>query len=218
MDGADGTLHDLIEIDRPVLDDTTGGALVDADGQVLGICLQGKTTALGYAVPIDLARKVGNEIRTKADGCSWGRLGVKAADLDPGQAQDLGISGAAQVVSVEPASPAAKAGLVTGDLITRLGMTKIESVTDLVAALSEHHPGDELVVEYRRGIDVAVGLHDPRHELTDRHRGPSAAVGRLRRRSTATTPTTVATSAAPAPPSASSWRRRGLIVASGPAA
>lgn len=149
-DGVDGTLHDLIEIDRPVLDDTTGGALVDADGQVLGICLKGKTAALGYAVPIDLVRKVGAEIRTKGR-VSWGRLGVKAADLDPGQAQDLGLSGAAQVVSVEPASPAAKAGLVTGDLITLLGMTKIESVTDLVAALSEHHPGDELEVQYRRG-------------------------------------------------------------------
>lgn len=150
MDSTAGTVHDLIEIDRPVLDDTTGGALVDADGQVLGVCIRGTPASLGFAVPIDVVRKVGDAIRR--DGrVHWGRLGVRAADVDPGKAEDLGMTGAAQIVSVAAGSPAAKAGLTIGDLVTRLGMTKIESVTDLVAALSQHHPGDKLVIEYRRG-------------------------------------------------------------------
>lgn len=150
METTNGTLHDMIQMDRPVLDDTTGGALVDADGQVLGICIQGKTSTLGYVVPVDLVRKVSDALR-KGGRVRWGRLGVKATNLDPGRAQDLGIPGAAQLVSVEQGSPADKAGLAKGDLVTQLGMTKIESVTDLVAALSEHHPGDDLVIEYRHG-------------------------------------------------------------------
>ena len=145
-----GTLHDMIEMDRPVVDDTVGGALVDADGQVLGICLQGKLSALGFAVPIDLVRKVSDAVRN-GGRVHWGRLGVKATDLNPGRAQDLGIAGAAQIVSIEPNSPAAKAGLVQGDLVTQLDMTKIESVTDLVATLSQHHPGDRLEIQFRRG-------------------------------------------------------------------
>ena len=123
MEASEGTLHDLIEMDRPVLDDTVGGALVDADGEVLGICLPGKPAALGHAVPIDLVSKVGDALR-KGGRVRWGRLGVKAVDLDPGRAQDLGIPGAAQLVSVEPNSPAAKAGLVKGDLVTQLGITR----------------------------------------------------------------------------------------------
>lgn len=150
METDERTLHDMIQMDRPVLDDTTGGALADADGQILGICIQGRASALGYVVPIDLVSKVSEALRT-GGRVHWGRLGVKATDLDPGRAQDLGIAGAAQLVSVEHGSPADKAGLAKGDLVTRLGMTKIESVTDLVAALSEHHPGDELIIEYRHG-------------------------------------------------------------------
>ncbi len=152
MDGATGSLHDMIEVDRPVLADTAGGALVDAEGHVLGICLRGKASALGYAVPIDLVRKVGDALH-KGGRVRWGRLGVRTNDIDPGRAQDLGVPGAADVVSVERGSPAARAGLAKGDLITRLDMAKIESVTDLVAALSEHHPGDELVIEYRHGTE-----------------------------------------------------------------
>jgi S1-C subfamily serine protease len=150
LQAGQGTLHDMIEMDRPVVDDTVGGALVDADGQVLGMCLQGKFSALGYAVPIDLVRKVSDAVR-KGGRVRWGRLGVEATDLNPGRAQALGIAGAAQLVSVQHHSPAAKAGLAPGDLVTQLGMNKIESVTDLVAALSEHHPGDALMIEFRRG-------------------------------------------------------------------
>ncbi len=150
METTDQSLHDMIQLDRPVLDDTTGGALVDADGQILGICLQGKAPGTGYVVPVDLVRKVSDAVR-RGGKVRWGRLGVKATNLDPGRAQDLGIAGAAQLVSIEPSSPADNAGLVKGDLVTHLGMTKIESVTDLVAALSEHHPGDEIVIEYRHG-------------------------------------------------------------------
>lgn len=150
MDWSGGALHDLIETDRPVLDDTTGGALVDADGRVLGICLRGKATALGYAVPIDLVRKVADALR-KGGRVHWGRLGVEATDIDPGRAQELGIPGAARLETVEDNSPAARAGLMKGDLVTQLGSTEVEAVTDLVAALSEHHPGDVVLVEFRHG-------------------------------------------------------------------
>ncbi len=150
MEGSKGTLHGMIEMDRPVADDTAGGALVDNHGRLLGICLQGKATALGYAVPIGLVLKVGEAIRREGK-VRWGRLGVKATDLDPGEAQDLGIPGAAVLMSVEEKSAAAQAGLVKGDLVTQLGATRVESAEDLVAALSEHHPGELVVIKFRRG-------------------------------------------------------------------
>lgn len=161
MEGASGALHDLIELDRPVVDDTTGGALVDAGGKVLGICLQGKASKVGYAMPIGLVRKVVDPIRT-GDRVRWGWLGVKATSLDPGTAQELDISGAAVLVSIDDDSPAARAGLKKGDLITRLASIKVESSNDLVAALSEHHPGDVVGVQLLRdssprSVQVTLG-------------------------------------------------------------
>lgn len=161
MAGLHGPLHDMIELDRPVVDDTIGGALVDAGGKVLGICMQGKATTVGYATPIQLARTVADAF-SAGRRVHWGWLGVKATSLDPGAAQDLGISGAARLVAIDEDSPAAKAGLQKGDLIIRLGSTTVESGNDLVAALSEHHPGDVVGVQLLRdsrprSVQVTLG-------------------------------------------------------------
>ena len=172
MEASEGTLHDLIEMDRPVLDDTVGGALVDADGEVLGICLPSKPSGLGHAVPIDLASKVGEALR-KGGRVRWGKLGVKAVDLDPGRAQDLGILGAAQLVSVEPNSAAAKAGLVKGDLVTQLGITQIRSVTDLVAALERAPPRRRARHRVPARHDVAFRPRDALNELSPSSPTPS---------------------------------------------
>lgn len=152
LDQRHGTLHDMIEADRPVLSDTVGGALVDRTGSVLGICLRGKEGELGYAVPIDVARKVADSIR--GDGkVRWAHLGVHGVDLDPGRARDLALPGGAVLKQVDANSPAANAGLSTGDIVVGLGLERIDSIGALVRALRSHDPGEQVAVAFLRGTD-----------------------------------------------------------------
>lgn len=153
LDGDEGPLHDMIEADRPVMADTDGGALVDSKGAVLGICLHGTSTEVGYAVPVDVARKVDEALR-HGGKVRWVWLGVEANNLDPGRARDLGIPGGASLEAVEARSPAAAAGLREGDVIIGLGQRPVESAGDLVSALRTHAPGDRIDVTLRRGSSL----------------------------------------------------------------
>ena len=80
-------------------------------------------------------------------------LGVRAVDLSPAEAKLLDVSGGATLSEVTEGSPAAKAELAVGDVITELDGQEISGASDLVVALRSWTPGDEVAVTWRRGTD-----------------------------------------------------------------
>jgi S1-C subfamily serine protease len=141
-------LLDMIQTDAPVAPGSSGGALVDEAGAVIGI-----TTAiavsdvgaegLGFATPIDLARHVAAQlIDTGRVATVW--LGIEGEDLDPATARDLSVDGGALVRDVMEASPAAQAGVARRDVITALDGAPVRSMGALKVLLRSHQPGDEV--------------------------------------------------------------------------
>lgn len=158
VEAPDGqALHGMIQTDAPIAPGSSGGALVDANGAVIGI-----TTAVaaepggrfGFATPIDLARRVADHL-VEHGRMVHGWLGVEGTDLLREQAQTMGVAGGAIVHSVAGGSPAATAGLAADDVITEVDGQQVHSISGLVVELRDHDPGDEVVVGYWRG-----GHHD----------------------------------------------------------
>ena len=170
VDGGDGIpLLDMIQTDAPIAPGSSGGALVDASGEVIGI-----TTALavddtgprglGFATPVDVAREVGDQLITTGHATHvW--LGVQGDDLDSQTAANLGITGGAQVQQVVKSSPAAKAGLTAADVVVAVDDHQITSMGSLMVDLREYHAGDQVTVTYlrngRRRTAVAVLAERP---------------------------------------------------------
>lgn len=145
-------LHGMIQTDAPIAPGSSGGALVDASGAVIGI-----TTAVadepggrfGFATPIDLARRVADQLLASGQ-MVHGWLGVVGTDLSARQAEAMGVPGGALVRSVEAGSPAATAGLTAGDVITEVDGRSVSSISRLVVALRELGPGEPVVISYWR--------------------------------------------------------------------
>lgn len=156
VQGPDGvTFHGMIQTDAPITDGASGGALVDERAALVGIM----TTVLddrgsGFAIPIDLVRRVAEQLLTTGamEHC-W--LGVEGADLPAAQANLMHIAGGAVVQRVSPGSPADSVGLEPADVITEIDGAPIRSISNLVVQLRTHRPGDRVVVGYWRAGEHA---------------------------------------------------------------
>ena len=155
--GEDGKpLLDMIQTDASIAPGSSGGALLDRTGAVVGI-----TTAiavdsrvggesLGFATPVEVARDVAHQlINTGNVVHAW--LGIEGDDV----VGDADSSDGALVRDVLPGSPAEKAGIVAGDVITSIDQRPVRSMLMLMVNLRSHDPGDEVSVEFRRGGQVS---------------------------------------------------------------
>jgi S1-C subfamily serine protease len=115
---------------------------------------------LGFAVPVDVARSVAEEIITTGRAVHvW--LGVTGSDLDRRSAEELGVRGGARVEQVVDGSPADEAGVVPSDVVVAVEEEPVASMSALVIALRERDPGDEVALEVLRDGDrrqVTVSL------------------------------------------------------------
>lgn len=135
-------LLDLVQIDRPVAPETLGGALLDATGSVIGlVCGADHGSGFGYAVPIDTVLDVARQlIDTGRVAHAW--LGVEGVDLDWSTSTIMKLAGGAKVSRVASTSPAATAGLVSGDVVTAIDGAPVTSMSELTVALRHHRPSD----------------------------------------------------------------------------
>jgi S1-C subfamily serine protease len=152
--GSTQRLVDMVQTDAPIAPGSSGGALLDDDGAVIGI-----TTAvslsdvgaegLGFATPIDVARQVADQlIDTGRAVHVW--LGVEGSDLDAKTAGEMGVDGGALVDEVKDDSPAKRAGLAGRDVIVGVDGRAVKSMGELVIALRAHRPGESVTLDYMR--------------------------------------------------------------------
>jgi S1-C subfamily serine protease len=157
-----GMLFDMVQTDARVPTGWPGGALLDSSGSVIGITTSLGTTGpgpstvavsdtggFGFAVPIDLARAVADQIITSGRVTGvW--LGVQGSDLDWVSAARLAVPGGAMVAEVKGGSPAERAGLSASDIIVGLDGVPVTSMGQLMAALRRHRAGDTIRVDLLR--------------------------------------------------------------------
>jgi S1-C subfamily serine protease len=152
--GGSEHLSGLIETNAAVRPGDSGGPLVNSSGQVIGMDTAAnvgssygqQTTSAGFAIPINRAVSIVNEIHS-GQGSSTVHLGLTAFLGVEASANSYGQSGAA-VTSVVPGSPAEAAGLTAGDLITSVGGQAIESPSELSAAVLTQRPGASVSTTY----------------------------------------------------------------------
>jgi S1-C subfamily serine protease len=150
-------LVDMIQTDAPISPGSSGGALVDAGGNVIGITTgiavpEGvNAEGLGFATPIDIARDVAEQLLTTGHVVHiW--LGVRGEDLDPTTGKALGVAGGALVREVVKDSPADKAGIKARDVITTVNGKAVSSMADVVMSVRGRKAGDTVKVTVWRGL------------------------------------------------------------------
>ena len=149
--------EDFIQTDASINPGNSGGALVNMRGELVGInsAILGPTggnIGIGFAVPANMARTVMNQIVRHGE-VRRGRLGIEMVDLTPELAKKFGVTSldGAVIAGVQPGSPAERAGLREGDVITALGGRPIRNAAELRARLGLTSVGEEVELRVTRG-------------------------------------------------------------------
>ncbi|MCG3200929.1 MAG: hypothetical protein NFCOHLIN_00791 [Gammaproteobacteria bacterium] len=180
----------FIQTDVAVNPGNSGGPLLNMNGEVVGINSQiysrsGGYMGLSFAIPIDVAMKVGDELRH--DGkVEHGRLGVSVQSMTQDLAQSFGMQKpeGALVSNVEDGSPAEKAGLKPGDIILGIDGTAVDDSITLSRIVADMRPGDRATLRIRREkreqmLTATIG-ESPDSTIADAGAGSGkAATGRL---------------------------------------
>jgi serine protease Do len=148
----EGPFDDFLQIDAPINRGNSGGPTFNLSGQVIGINTaiyspSGGSVGIGFAVPSKIAQKVVAQLKEHGHA-TWGWLGVMVQGITPSIAKSLGLNQenphGALVAGVTPDSPAAKAGLKPGDVITAAGGRPIKNVHDLPRIVAATPAGQKL--------------------------------------------------------------------------
>lgn len=143
------TYEDFIQTDAAINPGNSGGALIDLHGNLVGINTAiatggggGGNVGIGFAIPIDMAHKVMNQI-VEHGKVIRGYLGLLPQDVSASLAKQFGLSQAngALVASVEPNTPASRAGLKQGDIVLKVNGQTVDSANDLRLLISQSQPG-----------------------------------------------------------------------------
>jgi serine protease Do len=162
-----------IQTDAAINPGNSGGALVDAHGELIGINTfiisnSGSFAGAGFAIPSQIAEAVTRQIIAHGK-VEHGYLGISMNDVTPGNAHFFNLQDAtgAIIAQVMPDSPASRAGLKTGDVITQLNGHKVLNGGALQVAISEVSPGANLALGIMRNgsptnVNVTLGdYHAP---------------------------------------------------------
>jgi S1-C subfamily serine protease len=152
-------LTNLIQTDAPINPGNSGGALCDSSSNLIGInaliaSQSGGSEGIGFAIPINTAKSVADAI-IGGKTISHPYIGVQSQTVssDIASEYNLPVSDGAYVTYVAPGSPAAKAGIQTGDIIVSIDNTPVKSVDELVGAIRGKKVGDKVSITYYRGSE-----------------------------------------------------------------
>jgi len=154
------TALDLIQTDADIAPGDSGGALVDADGRVIGINEayippSAGAVSIGFATPATTVIDIVPELLERGR-VMHPSIGAQLSELTPDTAHQLhvGTDAGMVVLRVTDGGPAAGAGIQPGDVITALGTTRSPTSTAFVSALRAHEPGDVVTVTVVRGTST----------------------------------------------------------------
>lgn len=177
----------FIQTDVAINPGNSGGPLFNLKGEVVGINSQiysrsGGFMGISFAIPIDIAIGVAEQIKSQGK-VSRGQLGVNIQEVTPALAQSFGLArrSGALVVRVDPAGPAAQAGLQSGDIILKLNDRVIENSAELPMLVGPMKPGSQVkLLVWRKGeektFDVTLA-ELPQEPLTASKNGPLPGQG-----------------------------------------
>lgn len=159
-----GYMEDLLQTDASINEGNSGGPLINKKGEVIGIntIKISNAEAIGFAIPINLVSPIVEKFVTEGT-FKEPYIGIFAYDkqvipyMDSRVKLDKGI----YVVKVYSNSPASKANIKTGDIITKLDDTEINTMIDLRSYIYKKNPGDEITLtvnRYNKDIEVKVKL------------------------------------------------------------
>ncbi len=170
-DIGDGPYDKFIQIDAPINEGNSGGPLFDQQGQVIGINTAilsptGGSVGIGFAIPSNMVKRVVTQLISSGKVVR-GYLGVSAQQITPQMASAMGLPAAdpgndgALVAAISPGSPAYRAGLQPGDVITQVNGQTIKNPGDLAGDIANVDPGHDTTVTYLRNgqshsLSVAV--------------------------------------------------------------
>jgi serine protease DegS len=151
--------ENFIQTDAAINLGNSGGALIDAHGDLVGINTAmlnrayGGPEGISFAIPVNLVRGVMEQILTNGHVVR-GWLGFVPQDLSDEQAAQVGaVGGGVTVVNILVKSPAYEAGMRPGDLVTALGGEAVRSAQDLVSRVAALKPGSTVDIEARHTRD-----------------------------------------------------------------
>lgn len=149
-------LLDLIQTDAAINPGNSGGALVNGAGEVIGIntailSASGANDGVGFAVPVATALSVADDLIVHGE-VRAGFLGIEGRSIDAEVARlyELATEFGAVVITVQPGSPAAIAGLQEGDVITAFDGEQIDTMLDLATIVRRRDPGETVTLTVMR--------------------------------------------------------------------
>ena len=166
------SIEDFIQTDAAINPGNSGGALVNLNGEVIGVNTAIATSnrsfiGYGFAVPIDLAKKVMDDIIAHGK-VKRGYIGIGLGSVDAGTAEAFGLDRPKGVLinSVLSNTPAAKANLKEGDIVLSVDGQPVNRPNHLQSLVARKHPGDTITLAIRRNtkdltIRVTLGERLP---------------------------------------------------------
>jgi serine protease Do len=169
-----GPYDNFIQTDASINPGNSGGPLINADGEVIGVnsaifSQSGGNVGIGFAIPIDLAKKVADQLR-KNGKVVRGWLGVRVQEVTPTLASSMGLSRnpteTALVTEVTEKSPAAEAGIKSGDIIVEFNNKAVPKSHEFPGVIADTAPGQKVTLRVLRDkkeqlVSIKIG------ELTD---------------------------------------------------
>jgi putative serine protease PepD len=150
------TINDSIQTDAAINHGNSGGPLLNADAQVVGVNAQiksdsGGNEGVGFSIPSNLVRSIASQLISSG----------KAEHAYLGVSIDATADNA-RIATIRPSTPAQKAGLRSGDVVTAVDGHPIATGDDLTRAIDNHKPGEKIALTYRRGgsehtVDLTLG-------------------------------------------------------------
>ena len=158
----DRVFHDFIQIDASINPGNSGGPLLNINGDLIGIntAIYAKAQGIGFAIPIGKARKIISDLIQYGEVIqAW--IGITVQNMDESLARYLEVPGNKGIVikTVEPKSPAKKAGMQESDIIVTIDNKKINSIDDYKSVTKSIAAGDTLqAMLWRNGKKLNVGI------------------------------------------------------------
>ncbi len=156
------TFENFIQTDAAINPGNSGGALADANGNLIGInsaiySPNGGSLGIGFAIPVSTAKKIMEQI-IQSGSVTRGWIGVAVQDITPELAESfkLGNTEGVLISEVVRGSPAQKAGIKAGDILTQVGEKKLGDSSTMLETISALPPGKSVMLKLLRNQEQVV--------------------------------------------------------------